>query len=249
MNMRPKRNTGFTLLELMAVMSFVALITGSVLLVLNVSVQRFRVESQFLDSFQMARLAVDQMTRDIHGAGYPPANTGWSFPASQPTAVAFAWAPGYVAGTPCTVGVTCTMPVTSDLIIEVNTNPATGAGVQWIRYTLTGTTLMRGVVPKAAATDAVAATSVAGVMFPFVTNVINTAQNVPVFTFICQDSSSPPVPKLCTDVAVTAPNNTAPYIRQIEITLIVQSAQPDPKTGRFQTASLNSDARVLNPIQ
>ena len=164
-------------------------------------------------------------------------------------ASAFAWDPGYVAGTPCTVGATCTNPTASDLIIEVNSNPAAGTGVQWVRYTLNGTTLMRGVVTKTAATDAVTATAAAGVMFPFVSNVINTAQAVPVFTFVCQDNSTPPVPKLCTDGTLTAPNNTAAYIRQVEITLIVQSAQPDPKTGTFPTASLNSDARVLNPIQ
>ena len=246
--MDKKRNGGFTLLELLAVMAFIALLTGSVLLLLNGSVQRFRVQSQLLDSFQMARLGIDQMTRDIHGAGYPPANTGWSFPAGQPLATPFSWDPGYVAGTPCTVGATCTMPIASDLIIEVS-NPGAGVGVQWIRYTLNGTTLMRGVVTKTAVTDAVAATAAAGVMFPFVSNVINTAQGVPVFTFVCQDTSTPPVPKLCTDGTLTAPNNTAAYIRQVEITLIVQSAQPDPKTGTFPTASLNSDARVLNPIQ
>lgn len=247
--MHTRQRRGFSLLELMAVMAFIALITGAVLLLLDISVQRFRVESQLLDSFQSGRLAIDQMTRDVHGAGYPPANAGWKFPASQPTAIPFAWDPGYVAGTPCTISVTCTMPTQSDLIVEVNINPSTGTGVQWIRYTLSGTTLMRGVVSKTAGTDPVAATSVSGVMFPLVSNVINTAQNVPLFTYVCQDNSTPPLPKPCTDVTVSAPNNTPPYIRQVEITLIVQSAAPDPKTGKFRTASLNSEAQVLNPVK
>jgi Tfp pilus assembly protein PilW len=247
--MRKTRESGFTLLELMAAMAFSMLIAGSVFLVLNTSVQRYQMESQVLDSFQTARLAIDQMTRDIHGAGFPPANSGWSFPSSQPTALPFAWDPGYVTSTSCTVGNTCTIPTQSDLIIEGNISPTTGSGVQWIRYTLSGTTLMRGVVSKIAGTDPDAATTATGVMLPYVDNVINNAQSVSVFTYECNDNSTPPIPTPCTNVAVPAPNNTAPYIRQVGITLIVQSAQPDLKTGQFRTVSLHSEALVLNPAR
>lgn len=232
----------------MSVLAFTSLITGAILLVLNTAVQRNQVESQVLDSFQTARLAIDQMTRDIHGAGFPPANAGWNFPSSQPTALPFAWAPGYPA-TSCSVGNTCTTPNQSDLIIEGNISPSTGTGVQWIRYTLSGTSLLRGVVPKVAGADPVTATSASGVMLPYVDNVINNAQNLPVFTFSCNNSASPPVPMPCANAAVPAPNNNAPYIRQVGITLIVQSAQPDPKTGQFRSISLHSEALVLNPAQ
>ena len=58
-----------------------------------------------------------------------------------------------------------------DLIVE--TNLGNGAGVSWIRYQLIGTTLFRAVVPKTAGADPVAATSAAGVMVPFLTNVMN----------------------------------------------------------------------------
>jgi prepilin-type N-terminal cleavage/methylation domain-containing protein len=246
MNMRKTRQSGFTLIELMAVVAFITLVSGSIFLMLNTATQRYQTESEVLDSFQNARLAIDQMTRDIHGAGFPPANVGWKFaPGTTATAFAFAWDPGYVASTPCTVGGTCTTPSATDLIIEGNISPSTGAGVQWIRYTLTGTTLMRGVAPKTPATDPVAATP-AGVMFPVVENVINDA-NTPLFTYECNNGATPPTPVTC--AGAPAPNNTAAYIRQVGITLVVRSAQPDPQTGQYRTVSLHSQALIVNPTQ
>lgn len=248
MTMGRSQEKGFTLIELMAAVGFVLVITAPIFLMMNTSAQRYQAESQILDSFQTARLAIDQMTRDIHGAGFPPANIGWSFPASEPMALPFAWDPGYVTSTSCTVGVTCTTPSGTDLIIEGNISPTTGAGVQWIRYTLSGTTLMRGVVPKVAGTDPVTATSAPGVMFSYVDNVVNNAQT-PVFTYECSNNSTPPSPALCTSGSVAAPYNTAPYIRQIGITLVIRSAQADPQTGQFHAVSLHSQAVVLNPNQ
>ena len=246
MNMSKTRQSGFTLLELMAVVAFITLVSGSIFLMLNTAAQRYQSESEVMDSFQAARLAIDQMTRDIHGAGFPPANVGWNFLAgTTPTAVPFAWDPGYVASATCTVGGTCTTPSATDLIIEGNISPSTGAGVQWIRYTLTGTTLSRGVATKAPATDPVAATP-AAVMFPVVENVINDAAT-PLFTYECTNGATPATPVACT--AAPAPNNTAQYIRQVGITLVVRSAQPDPQTGQFRTVSLHSQALVVNPTQ
>jgi len=246
MNMSKTRQSGFTLLELMAVVAFITLVSGSIFLMLNTAAQRYQSESEVMDSFQAARLAIDQMTRDIHGAGFPPANVGWIFLAgTTPTAVPFAWSPGYVASATCTVGATCTTPSATDLIIEGNISPSTGAGVQWIRYTLIGTTLSRGVAAKAPATDPVAATP-AAVMFPVVENVINDAAT-PLFTYECTNGATPATPVACT--AAPAPNNTAQYIRQVGITLVVRSAQPDPQTGQFRTVSLHSQALVVNPTQ
>ncbi len=269
MTMKNKSQRGFSLLEMLAVAAFIVVVTGSVFMLLNEGVQRYQMESEVLDSFQTARLGVDQMSRDIHEAGFPPANTGWNIPAAQgPTALPFAWDPGYIANAPCTVGVTCATPNQFDLIIEGNISPSTGAGTQWIRYTLQGNTLLRGVTPKVAGTDPVLATSVAGVMLPYVDNVVNNdsaAQRavlqgfypgmfpgntpVPVFTYECNNSATPPAPLPCTNVNVVAPNNTAPYIRQVGIMLIVQSQQVDPKTGQPRVVSLHTDAVVMNPSQ
>jgi type II secretory pathway pseudopilin PulG len=267
MTMKNKSQSGFSLLEMLAVAAFITVITGSVFMLLNTGVQRYQMESEVVDSFQTARLGIDQMSRDIHEAGFPPANTGWKILAGQPTALPFAWDPAYPA-TPCTVGVNCATPNQFDLIIEGEISPSTGAGVQWIRYTLQGTTLMRGVVPKVAGADPVAATSAAGVMLPYVDNVINNdsaAQMaflrgfypgmfpgniaVPVFTYECNSSATPPAPLPCTNANVVAPNNTAPYISQVGITLIVESQELDPMTHQPRVVSLHTDAVVMNPSQ
>jgi type II secretory pathway pseudopilin PulG len=266
--MKNKSQRGFSLLEVLAVAVFITVITGSVFALLNTGVQRYQMESEVLDSFQTARLGIDQMSRDIHEAGFPPANTGWKLPVGQPTALPFAWDPGYVPNTSCTVGGTCATPNQFDLIIEGNISPSTGAITQWIRYTLQGNTLMRGVVNKVAGTDPVVATSVAGVMLPYVDNVVNNdsaaqiaflqgfypgmfpgGTAVPVFTYECNSSATPPAPLPCTNVNVVAPNNTAPYIRQVGITLIVQSQQLDPQTRQPRVISLHTDAVVMNPSQ
>ena len=268
------REKGFSLIEMMAVVAFFTIITGSVFLLLNASQQRYKMEAQMLDAFQTARLAIDQMDRDVHGAGFPPTNSFWSGVAQanpQNIAVPFAWAPNYLAypGAPaCTVGAACGPPGPFDLIVEGALSPSAGGAVQWIRYTLQGTTLMRGVVAKTAGTDPVVATSAAGVMLPYVDNVMNNGTPaqmaairasyptmfpantpVPIFTYECDDSNTPPIPRVCTNGLVVAPNNTAPYIRQVGITLIVQAAQPDPKTKQPRIASLHSEAFVLNPTQ
>ena len=266
MTMKNKSQSGFSLLEMLAVAAFIIVITGSVFMLLNTGVQRYQMESAVVDSFQTARLGIDQMSRDIHEAGFPPANTGWKI-LTEPTALPFAWDPNYPA-TPCTVGVNCATPNQFDLIIEGNISPSTAAVTQWIRYTLQGTTLMRGVVNKVAGADPVATTSAAGVMLPYVENVINNDSAtqmaflqgfypgmfpgntaVPVFTYECNSSATPPAPLPCTNVNVVAPNNTSPYISQVGITLIVESQDLDPLTHQPRVVSLHTDAVVMNPSQ
>lgn len=257
------RQRGFTLLELMVVVAIFTLVTGAMFALLNASQQRYRMESEALDAFQTARLAVDEMTRDIHGAGYPATNAFWpAVAAANPQLVAispFAWDPNYPP-TPCVVSVSCNVPNGFDLILEGDT---TGAGVQWIRYQLQGTTLMRGVVPKTAGANPAAATSAAGVMVPYLDNVMNNATPaqmnfirtyypamfpgnapVPIFTFMCDAT---PAPVDCT--AAPAPNNVASNIRQVNITLIVAAAEPDPSTGQPRVATLTARALRINPNQ
>jgi len=190
---RKSRQVGFTLIELMVALGIFLVISGVAFSLLAMSQQRYQAESQVTNAFQDARLALDEIVRDVDGAGFPPSNQ-FSFPptvlnppdarlyASSP----FAWSPGYPA-TPCQIGTagggTCTTatagdsaPGDFDLIVETNIDPQDlGSTVQWIRYQLQGTTLYRGIVAKAAAGDPDAATSGPGVMLPYVQNVMNNA--------------------------------------------------------------------------
>jgi type II secretory pathway pseudopilin PulG len=268
--MRPARGAkselGFTLIELLAALGIFLLITGAAFTLLSSSQQRFQTESQVMTSFQEARLGLDQIVRDVNDAGFPPPTF---FAASAPTFSAstpFAWSPGYTVPTTCTVDVTCITPGNFDLIIETNPNPQDGGPVQWIRYYLQGTTLMRGVAPKTSGHDPAVDTS--PTLVPLVQNVVNNAPNtqigqfllsasnpavfpsgnpVPIFTYICDTPTVPQYPPpLC---SAAGADNSPANIRDVGIVLIVAAPLPDATTGQPRLVQLSGRGRRVNPNQ
>ncbi len=199
---------GFTLIEMLAALGIFLLVTGAAFTLLTSSQQRYQTDSQVLNSFQEARLGLDQMVRDINDAGFPPptyqasgyGGNLYDFFASAP----FAWSTG--AGYPvtaCQIGTagggscstaTDATPGDFDIIIETlpnpldpACNPVPGCKVQWIRYQLAGpngTTLMRAAADKAAGTDPDSAFTGQFAPAPFVENVVNNCPNLS--TPLCQ---------------------------------------------------------------
>ena len=161
MKTHSRTQRGFSFLELVAATAIFIVLAGIIFSVLVQGQQSYETESGVMDSFQQASIAVDQIVRDVHTAGYPPTNNYTTAAAAAfPNLIAlpFAWpAPGYPA-TPCTVGGTCvTTPSAFDLIVEADIG--NGNGVQWIRYQLNGTTLLRGMATKFAGLDPAATTA------------------------------------------------------------------------------------------
>jgi prepilin-type N-terminal cleavage/methylation domain-containing protein len=72
---RGRLQFGFSLIELMVTMAILLIISAAVFGLLNVAQIRYRNEQQFLDSFQNARVGIEQLTREIHSAGTPPPST------------------------------------------------------------------------------------------------------------------------------------------------------------------------------
>ena len=122
--------------------------------------------------------------------------------------------------------------------------------------------LFRGAVDKGVGTDPLAATTAAGVMFPYATNVMNNTSAaqitqinaaypgtfpggapVPMFTYYCD---TPNGPALCTGAGA---NNLANNIREVEVTLIVLIQQPDMQTGKLRLVTLNGRGHRVNPKQ
>lgn len=264
---KQKKQAGFTIIELMVSVAIFIVISGAIFGLMGTSQKSFRTESQLLSSFQEARLGMDQIVRDSNATGYPPINHFTTLPtlSSVYSSTPVAWMPGYLTSTACTIGTagggTCNpTPGDFDVIFEGDFND--GNGVEWIRYQLQGTTLYRGVTPKVAAGDPVTATNVAGVMLPYVTNVMNNASQTqiatfraaypamfpggtaqPIFQFTC-DTGTGTV--LCQNAgASNAPAN----VRDIEITLIVMSPQADAQTGRLRLVELNGRGHRKNPNQ
>jgi len=231
-----KRNistSGFSLVELLVGTVLFTIITGAVFSLLMSAQLRYSGESNVTEAFQQANVAIDQIVRDVHSAGYPPKTSLPLNTSSDFYALPFAWSPNY-AGIPCTAGPggSCTIPGDSDLIVEADT----GSGVKWIRYSLQNGTLMRGVATKSG-TDPVGSTNAN--LAPYLDNVINPT-SVPVFSYrfdsaLPQPTSPPPPP--------------VSLIREVNITLMVRSALPDPQTHQFRTIMLTGQATRFNPNQ
>jgi len=257
--------SGFTIIELLVALGIFLLVCGAAFTLLGSSQQRYRTDSQLLTSFQEARLGVDQIVRDVNDAGYPPptfAGAPFGFYTSAP----FAWNPGY-AGSACNIGINCISPSDFDLIVETNPNPnptdPNNFGVQWIRYVLLGSTLMRSVDNKSLGGDPMAQTS--GNLAPFVQNVVNNASAaqiaqyqasypgmftggvpVPVFSYICDTPTTPlPPPTLCSNAIGS--DNSPKNIREVIVTLIVAAPSPDATSGQPRLVQLVGRGRRVNP--
>lgn len=190
---------GFTLVEVLVALGIFLLVTGAAFTLLTSSQERYQTDAQVLNSFQEARLGLDQMVRDINDAGFPPQSflAAPANPFDHIARVPFAWsaAAGYPV-TPCQIGMgTCTTttdltPDNFDIIIETNPDPSRDPActpncpVQWIRYQLggpNGTTLMRGVANKGPGLEPDGATS--GQLVPFVQNVVNNSPTLQIGQF------------------------------------------------------------------
>jgi type II secretory pathway pseudopilin PulG len=260
----PKKQAGFTLMELMVSVAIFMLICGAIFELMGTTQNRFRTESQVLSAFEEARLGLDQIVRDVNDSGYPPQNH-FSGAAAATTYAAspIAWSPSYAPATPCLIGTagggTCASPGDFDLIVEGDVD---GSGVQWIRYQLQGTTLFRGAIPKGpAGTDPVAATAPGtGVMLPYVLNVMNNAPPAqiaqfqaafpamfpggtpqPLFQFTCD---APTGPVLCQNALGS---NSPANVRDVDITLIVMTPQRDAQTNQIHLVELNGRGHRVNP--
>lgn len=268
MNLAPseKCQSGFTLIELLVALGIFLLVTGAAFTLLGSSQTRYQTESQVLTSFQEARLALDQMVRDVNDAGYPPPAF---FQASLPDLSAsspFAWSPGYTVPTACTIEGSCITPGDFDIIVETNPTPQDPTSqVQWIRYSLdpTTSTLMRGAALKQVGHDP--AMDTAAFLVPLVQNVVNNSSAaqiaqyqasypgmfpsgnpVPIFSYTCDNSSPPPAAVPCPIAGV---DNSPGNIRDVMITLIVATPVADATTGQPRLVQLTGRGRRINPNQ
>jgi len=244
------RQRGFSLIELLVALGIFLIVTGAAFTLLGNSQQRYRTESQVLNSFQEARLGLDQMVRDVNDAGYPPPSFFSAFTPVNSASTPFAWSPNYPGQTcqlPC-----ATTPGAFDLIVETNPNPQDpGSQVQWIRYQLQLPpqvqipTLMRGMAPKVSGDDP--AFDTAANLAPFVQNVVNTPAQ-PIFSYTCDTSTPPQAPPLPCPLAVAA-DNVPTSIRDVIITLYVAAPQPDAISGQQRVVVLTGRGRRINPNQ
>jgi prepilin-type N-terminal cleavage/methylation domain-containing protein len=260
-----RREHGFSLLELMIAMAIFLVICSAMFGLLQLSQQRYSTETQLSGAFQETRLAIDQIVRDFNVSGYPAESMFSTVPANsaQYAQSPVAWDPSY-PGTQCSIGTgvggNCQTPGDFDLIVETDL----GNGVSWVRYQLIQTTLYRSVVPKTAGGDPVTATSNPNVMVPFLTNVMNNVMNTPsaaeysqitatypgmfplggpqpIFQYTCDTPTGPQACPAAVNFGI--PSN----IRDVDITLIVLTRQPDAKSHLLKLVELSGRGHRLNP--
>ena len=231
MKKRKHGTAGFSLVELLVGTILFTIVTGIAFSLLMSAQLRYQGESTVTEAFEQANVALDQIVRDVHSAGYPPMSSLSAAVAnSNPDwyALPFAWTPNYPT-TPCTVGGSCTVPGEYDLIVEADLG--NGQGVQWIRYSLVGTTLMRGVAKKNRFQDPVSYTN--SYLVPYLENVMNGNNSLAIFSYVGDPGAS------------QQPSN----IREVNVSLVVRSLQPDPQTHQYRTITLNGQAMRFNPNQ
>ncbi len=227
-------------------------ICSAIFSLISISQTRFTAESGFEDTFQSGRTALDQMIRDVHNAGYPPANlftpaTGNATP--QLVAMPFAWMPNYPA-TPCTLASNCTSPTGFDIIVETNVDPQSSSSVEWVRYRLNGTTLERGQATKNLAAGHDPVTDTGAVMTTFVENVMNNpgASTITaiqkVYPTLFPGNVAVPVFTYTID---SGANSDPTNIREVNITLILQAPFADSSTNQKRMVALTGQARRENP--
>jgi len=261
---------GFTILEMLIALSVFLIICAAMFGLLQMSQTRYASENQLSASFQEARLALDQIVRDVNVAGYPSMSLYSTLPLDQSAFAVgpVAWSPNYYPLVPCAIGTagggTCTSPGDYDLIVE--TRLGNDANVSWVRYSLSGTTLYRAVAPKTTGSDPVTATSVAGVAVPFLVNVMNNPGGAqlaqitatyptmfpggvpqPIFQYMCNipagPTGNPPQPVPCPAAGTSdLPQN----ISDVDVTLIVATPQRDMQTQMLKLVELNGRGHTLN---
>ena len=245
-----RASRGFSLIEMAVTTAIFTLVAGMVFLLLISSQQRYRTEKETLGSFQEANVAMDQLARDIHTTGYPPTNSfNTTVAVANPAKIAmpFPWSPAYPA-TPCTVDVTCLSPTGYDLILEEDLG--NGNGVQWIRYSLQGTTLMRAVTSKVVGADPMTTTT--PLLAAYLENVMNNCSAAQMATIKQAYPSMFPGNAAVPVFAFTIPAGQAQQpasISDVNVTLIVQAPMTDLQTKHVRVAVLTGQASVFNPNQ
>lgn len=232
--------SGFSLVELLVSLAIFVIISGAVFGLLNQAQIRVRAEQNQLESLEPARTGIDQVTRDIHNAGFPAQNSYQGAVSALLTAIPFVGMDTRVhINQNCTVngGTTpCVIPGPFDLALE---NLQSGV-VEWTYYQVrlpsagsTTCTLYRAVSPKS-----MSSVPTAGIETPLVEQIVNTpigscslTFGQPVFTYTCSGGS---------------PCN-AQNISQVAIAEEVITLEPDIQTRQYGLATFEGIALRINP--
>jgi prepilin-type N-terminal cleavage/methylation domain-containing protein len=268
MKLRGQTQSGFTLVELLVSMGIFLVICAAMFELLDLSQRKYNTETQMTATYQDARLAMDQIVRDINVSGFPAAGMfSVPPPATQYAKGPVAWSPSYPTA-PCVIGTggggSCVTPGDYDLIVE--TSLPGDNFVSWIWYHLdpVALTFSRAVVPKSAG-DPNSTVTAAGTQTVLLRNVVNVpgalmpqitstypamfpgGQPVPIFQYTCNVPTTPSNPAGLQACPLAGVSNAPLNIRDVDVTLIVMTPQRDMQTQTLKLVELFGRGHRANP--
>lgn len=221
----PNSQRGFSLLEIMVVVLVLSVIMGAIFTTVNQVQYRSAHEQVKLDQFQESREFVDQITRDLHQAGYPNARL---------------YSPGILAGINDTRNAVGLVKVDNgDLWFEGDVDA--DGDVDSVRYHLDTTGANCPCLRRSAELKLVG-NPLTGQTANYQTEVQNVQNGTdPVFTAWRADGTQVTLP-----VDISANPNTIADIRTVRISLRVRAPNPDLQTGLRPETNISTAVRMAN---
>jgi len=240
---------GFSLLEILIVVSILGIISAGILSQMDVAQQRGYSEQVKLDNFQEARDFVDQFFRDINQIGYPSSRlidpaAPWAPALVTPSAYSL-WANPYINDSRLAIGL-----VSIDAKAVQFEGDMIGNGVvQSIIYQINGSgscllCLQRSQVDKVAGNPLPTPTGAQGQNWG---TEVNDVLSNPTFTYFKADGTAIPNASLPLDISTSANAQILASIKTIKISLTIRNNSViDPKTSQAIETNFEGEVSINN---
>ncbi len=236
---------GFSLLEILIVVSILGIISAGILSQMDVAQQRGYSEQVKLDNFQEARDFVDQFFRDINQIGYPSSRlidpaAAWAPALVTPSAYS-GWANPYINDSRLAIG-----------LVSINSRAVQFEGdmigngvVQSVIYQINGSgscllCLQRSQVNKISADPLLGQTQNWGTE-------VNDVLSDPIFTYFKADGTAIPNTSLPYDISTLTGAQVLASIKTIKISLTIRNNSViDPKTSQAIETNFEGEVSINN---